>query len=829
MSLIYHKYFLLFYLIKTFTYSNSLDYGKNFDELCFNYEQNYNTSNISNFTEMIKMNFELFLCEMYTNMFKNLTFDQVFGNVKDIDICVESITKSFRNDSDFFYKYLLYSGSSLNKIGNEKKCVKNNLTYILVEMNSNLDTINTILKYYIEEGAKNTIKINNEVQFFELNGFIENNKFYLGLCLWEKCTNFYEKFFQDENDTLKSYLGENGYMADNWTFYIHKERNSEYNYSMIISIILISFITSVRLFLCLSRYCTEKNKRKEENLYGSHTLATSPNNIQLYKQNIANQEDLSYDNSDIIKDSYNIIDEKNEKDQYDDLNKAKYISNESNIRSTRRSIIKTEKTQAEKFLEQYEYINFDNLYQLETKSFNSKKLEAICGLKFFLLFFISFYNVYTTFYIVKWNTPGSISFYKSLLHILLAKLSKMSFRIWIFFDGFQWCFKLLSYIDKLKNDNVKFKHIMIFNINLIEKIIVFIMIFFIFIYQMQYIGDAFFLTSSFYKHIQQFTEIKCYKNPLYILILPILGFTEKIGHYHKCFNFIYILVNEFYTIIICSILFFLFFKFRSKKLEYFFLFLFFISIIMIYVFIQYYAIKGDDVPYIKRYVLGEDYSLKCIPFLFHYFFIGCISGIIYYYSTLMNLNFEKYNIFENCYKFMYQFIKISNVLRHILGFFCLFLIFAICSYYPLLFEFGFMENFLFAKYIGIQEKLIISFENIIQILLFMFFFFDIILSSDIFTKSFLSNDIFILFERCSLVFLIISEPIVFLFETLMYLDGIFWNTENIIFLSIICFLITLIISSLLVFFIQLPVRLITKKKARECLDNFEEENKIKEL
>ena len=262
MSLIYHKFFLLFYLIKTFTYSNSLDYGKKFDELCFNYEQNYNTSNISNFTEMIKMNFELFLCEMYTNMFKNLTFDQVFGNVKDIDICVESITKSFRNDSDFFCKYLLYSGSSLNKIGNEKKCVKNNLTYILVEMNSNLDTINTILKYYIEEGAKNTIKINNEVQFFELNGFIENNKFYLGLCLWEKCTNFYEKFFQDENDTLKSYLGENGYMADNWTFYIHKKRNSEYNYSMIISIILISFITSVRLFLCLSRYCTEKNKRK---------------------------------------------------------------------------------------------------------------------------------------------------------------------------------------------------------------------------------------------------------------------------------------------------------------------------------------------------------------------------------------------------------------------------------------------------------------------------------------------------------------------------------------------------------------------------------------
>ena len=59
------------------------------------------------------------------------------------------------------------------------------------------------------------------------------------------------------------------------------------------------------------------------------------------------------------------------------------------------------------------------------------------------------------------------------------------------------------------------------------------------------------------------------------------------------------------------------------------------------------------------------------------------------------------------------------------------------------------------------------------------------------------------------------KSIVFLFETLMFLDGIYWNTENIIFLSIICFLITLLISIPFVFFIQLPLRLLIKKDERE--------------
>ena len=190
----------------------------------------------------------------------------------------------------------------------------------------------------------------------------------------------------------------------------------------------------------------------------------------------------------------------------------------------------------------------------------------------------------------------------------------MNFRIWIFFDGFEWCFKLLSYINKLKIKKVTLKHLMIFNINIIEKIIVFIIIFFIFIYQFKNIGN-FYFTSLFELHSESYTNIKCHKNPLYILILPILGFYEEIGKFEYCYNFAYILVNELYSIIICTFLFFLFFKLRSKTYEYSFLILFFLSII----FIFFYFTKIYGQFYYQRYVLGEDLSLKYIGLFFHYF------------------------------------------------------------------------------------------------------------------------------------------------------------------------------------------------------------------
>ena len=847
--------FLIFYLLILILPVNLSEVKKYSqiikEDICKN-KYNLNVAD-TNFKASVKLNFELLLCNLYYGIYESTktksSFDTLAQNVENMDKCVGRLKESFNNEnSNDYYYFLTFSGSRINKIGDERKCIKNqDFIYYLIEMYTDFEEIKRQIKDNIDNSKNTNNNIEDYIQYLELNGFIENNKFYLGLCLWKACNHFFDKFFDRElNEDLFDYLQAYGYTAQNWTFTnsTEKSNDKQNEVTMILALVFIIFIIFIRFILCLSYCCTEENQRKESEYFKLNPLVPSPEEIiQFSEQNLIleNNGEVSLEDINKVKDfdnDKNNLDTKknnieiNKNVEINRLSSNAYTDNlnpfmlsDTDTRISRfSSIITRRKTQAEIFLENYEYITNSNLYELETKSFNSKNLQEISGLKFFLLFFISFYYVYNTFYLVRWNQPGVLPFYQDTVHILFAKLAKMSLRIWIFFDGFQWCFKLLSYIKKLKSNRVHFKHILIFNINIFEKIFVFIILFLIFIYQLNNIGNLKF-TSTFEMHSIKFTNVKCYKNPLYILILPILGHTEEIGKYKYCFGFVYILVNELYCIIICSVLFYIFFKFRLKVLENLFLILFFFSILISCVFFQ--DIKGDL--YYQRYVLGEDFSLKSIFLFFHYFFIGCICGLVYYYSTLMNLELEKYNVFENCYKFMYCYITMNHVLRHFLGFLCLFLIMIFCCYYPFLFKLGVINKYRLIKKIDFFTYLVISYENIIQIFLFMIFFFDIILSSEIFTKVFLSNDIFIIFQRCSFIFFIIVEQIVFLFQTFVYLDGVYWNTENILFLSVICFLITLFFSILLVYFIQLPIRFYTKKKERECLQNFEKDYKFKSM
>lgn len=833
MSLISFYFFLLYFLI-SFSLSNSDSFKKKIHNICSEFNNTNTNNNTSNFNQAVKYNFEYFICKLFREIYQgNNKCDNIF-DFENEDLCYKEINKSFSNiESKFYYDFLSLSGSSINKIGDEKKCIKsknNNYTYYLIEMNSSFTDIENELN-------NNSKIINVHSQYVQLNGFLENNKFYLGFCVWENCSNFFNKFFKkEENECLFEYLWKYKYTAEYWYFKNNKEQKNKLDKDpkFVLAVSFILLAVTARIILRISYYCTEKNQSKEPKYFRVNPSAPTPEEILLVEQNLINNEENQPEIINNIKEIENInnINEKkilgeeiSRKSSNNSENMNQFLSDSDTRFSKLSSIMTKRKTQAELFLEYYEFITFDNLYELETKSFNSKNLLEVCGLKFFLLLFISFYYVYTTFHKVKWNSPGTLSFYQDTIHILLAKLSKMSFRIWIFFDGFEWCYKLLSYIKKLKSKRVTFKHLLIFNINIVEKILVFIIIFMIFIYQFENIGNLL-LTTSFKLHKKKYLKVECYKHPLYILILPILGYKEKIGEFKNCFNFVYILVNELYSIIICTFLFFIFFKFRKKTFEYLFLFLFFVSIFFSYF---YFREKIDSKNYYLRFVLGEDLSLKYIGLFFQYFFIGCISGLVYYYSTLMNLDLEKYNVFENCYKFMYCFINMSHVLRHFLGFLCLFLIMLICCYYRFLVKFVIQDKFKLITKIGPFTRLVISYENIAQIFLFMIFFFDIILSSEIFTKIFLSNDIFIIFERCSFIFLIICEQVVFLFETLIYLDGIYWNTENILYLSTICFLINFFISSIMTFFIQLPIRFYTKKKQREILENYEKNYKFKFL
>ena len=197
------------------------------------------------FQSLVKLNFETFLCYLYNNIYRknNKNLDDLSNGLKNINKCKEQIKNSFEDNSNFYYKYLSNSGSRLNKIGNEEKCIKEGLEYVLIEMNLNLDDINKNLLYLLEN-EDNYKSVDHKSQYLELNGFLENDKYYLGLCLWNNCSSFYNIFFKrEENEELFSFLNTKGYTAKSASIIIKKDVDKTGNKApILISIIFIIMV-----------------------------------------------------------------------------------------------------------------------------------------------------------------------------------------------------------------------------------------------------------------------------------------------------------------------------------------------------------------------------------------------------------------------------------------------------------------------------------------------------------------------------------------------------------------------------------------------------------
>ena len=177
--------FYFFFLLLFLSYAQ-INYTKTFEEICDSKINNSSLNNVDNFQILVKFNFELFLCDLIRGMYNNnfTKMETIFGNGKEMSDCFKEIKKSFLSDNSiFYYHFFLYSGSRINKIGDENKCVNHkDLTYYLIEVTSNYVNV--------EEEFQNDM-INEITQYNELYGFLENNKYYLGFCLWKKCIPFF--------------------------------------------------------------------------------------------------------------------------------------------------------------------------------------------------------------------------------------------------------------------------------------------------------------------------------------------------------------------------------------------------------------------------------------------------------------------------------------------------------------------------------------------------------------------------------------------------------------------------------------------------------------
>ena len=112
-------------------------------------------------------------------------------------------------------------------------------------------------------------------------------------------------------------------------------------------------------------------------------------------------------------------------------------------------------------------------------------------------------------------------------------------------------------------------------------------------------------------------------------------------------------------------------------------------------------------------------------------------------------------------------------------------------------------------------KILFVYENQIATLVFTIIVIDIVLSEDYWLRVILSNSIFIIFERCAFALLILNEFIAVMFITMFDISGINWDYENILYLSVVVFVINFFFAVLLTTLYELPLRYLIKKGTKK--------------
>jgi hypothetical protein len=216
----------------------------------------------------------------------------------------------------------------------------------------------------------------------------------------------------------------------------------------------------------------------------------------------------------------------------------------------------------------------------------------------------------------------------------LTKLSSFGIYFWIYLDGFVYTFKLMNYVKKEKN--LSFKTFLKFMINLIPKIFQFLMIFYGVYYFQKDIGKLTVKNSIlFEQYIDNDYNYKCFKNILY-LFFPFINSNDSeniinSNNFNNCYEFSYLIINEFYCIITFVIMFYFLYKYKSKLLDTIISIIILFNILLMNFLPYLFENLKDQKYYLLKYVLGETFSIRYPHNMFSIFFIGVFSGLIYYY------------------------------------------------------------------------------------------------------------------------------------------------------------------------------------------------------
>ena len=473
-------------LLNKTEYSNNFFFDKDkaiFDSFIFSHLNNIISANIisetaQDFAEEIIVYIAHFWVK--TRPFpSSIFFDANFLN------CVQELYKiTFPlNFTDDFYTFFEATGKSMNDFGNEHHCI----------INSNIN----VNYYLLQAHIKDQKKLTNYEDFYLLK-FLNQNYFYIGLCLPDECENITKKMLKNKEflDFLYDKLS-----LSNLTLILDKEKRKEYLGKFKHS----QFIIFGFLFLLLIKVIVSIIKSIFNKNYNKIIFELSKTNLLTQDYDSKNSEDEKEEKKEEEKK------EKEENEEEEKINEKSLLSDKLRINSNNDDDMKNI---------YFEYIygvyakddinlynpfhdNQDNypfclkliklldiaeniklLVSLSNKYYNSFVIKKIYLLKIIVMFMSISLKLMISQIEIPSRSFLDYSFYNGAFFILI-KVCIFSPVFWIVLDALTAGFKLMSFIKKIivksKDNKLSFLSYSKFFLLLIPKIFLFI-IYYIFLH-----------------------------------------------------------------------------------------------------------------------------------------------------------------------------------------------------------------------------------------------------------------------------------------------------------------------------------------------------------
>ena len=465
------------------------------------------------------------------------------------------------------------------------------------------------------------------------------------------------------------------------------------------------------------------------------------------------------------------------------------------------------------FNESYlKFFSIHTLTEFQNQIFSNKGLEMITGLRTIFLIIITL-NV--SFQLFEESPAIRQINYDFLQHFLfgMIKFSSFGMYFWVYLDGFVYTFKLMHFVKK----NRDFKSFFKFLLNLIPKIYVFLIIFYGIYFFQKDIGKMMLTSSLFEQYTENNFNYKCLSNPIYLIfpfINPITSDDNKMvyNYFHNCYQFSYLIINEFYCILILIVMFYFLYKYKSKIVDIIISIIVLLNIIIMN-FLQYF-IEGikDEKYYLLKFVVGETFSLRYPHTMFNIFFIGVFTGLIYYYhyfsvNDLNSFLSEDYLPFYYLSNLMQFFYKCNWFLELLFIIFSLGVIVLDCLIFFIVQSKG-VDGQILYEFSGFL-KFIYLYETPIIILSISILIIFLLLAEDKFQfKSFLGSKIFYIMEKISFSYVCLIQMIGLLFLSSSNNHGEIWSFLFFIYITCFEFAIVLLLSFVSTFVFELPAKIL---------------------